>query len=454
MRLNFGLIISRAMNEFMVGVLPEIRHLCDVDILLADSNEQAFVLYQAHWPRYDAVVFGGKIFQYYVSRQMPTMTKPCFAFDDVEMDIKKLLLRLVLEDRSFDFSRTFVDIAYEHNEFLGIKELLPPSQWPYFGEENMQLYGPLSVTGANSQMITQATLERHIQLHQQGKIDLSITRFGALVDVLEGMGYPCVYMLPSREHVISFFMQLIYSLDNTHSEKQGMGAVVLWFNRIKSQREETMGAVARSVIDYAGEMGLDINLQRDKVAIEILMPHQNLEQLTNAFTEIDFYRTLIPEGSEIAMGLGTGKSMYQARSNAKSALAIAPDHWEDVYFISADKKMIGPLEKNKQVLHREPTPRLQDLAQQFQIDHLNLQKVMACARMSNSNIVTAEGLANYMGVTQRTASRILGKILNNHGAECYSENISGRPGRPKKYYNLSFITPQLMNEELQIRTKL
>jgi predicted ArsR family transcriptional regulator len=68
---------------------------------------------------------------------------------------------------------------------------------------------------------------------------------------------------------------------------------------------------------------------------------------------------------------------------------------------------------------------------------VSLQKIVSYTRMSRSARVSADELARHLGITLRSANRLLSKIEANGGASCYIESLKGGRGRPKKCYNLA-----------------
>lgn len=137
MRLSIGVITSMPQLEVILDALPELEIHCAVGIYMAENNEQAYELYEANWQKHDAFVFSGGVFMFSVTKRTGDPRRPCYYFDDVTGNINDIILSLILKDRSFDFSRTFVDIACKDNDYLNLKELLPPEQYPNFADESI-----------------------------------------------------------------------------------------------------------------------------------------------------------------------------------------------------------------------------------------------------------------------------------------------------------------------------
>lgn len=413
--------------------LPEIEIHCDVSVYVAKSGERAYELYEANRHKHSAFVFSGRAFMFSAAKRAGALKKPCYYFDDVTGNINDIILELVLKDRSFDFSRTFVDIACKGNNYLGLRELLPPEQWPYFADESE---APFSIDSfSDAEEVTQRTLERHLKLNRENRIDLSITRFGSIVGQLGKIGKTPVYMQITKEYVINFFMQIINVLNQTWSRDQMMGCAILRFESEKEERSRHITAASKAIMEYAGRKSLDFSLLRESDAIYILTRRVDLEKLTKKFTDSGDMLALAPS-RHVRWGLGTGVSMFQAKRNAANAANLAK-RTGGIYYISEEGEVTGPIGNNSTIYDMEPTEELLLLSAAFHMDHVNLQKILAYTKLSNSNAVTAEDLAIFLGVTTRSAGRLLQKILSGGGAGTYEE-ASGSRGRPKKYYKLLF----------------
>lgn len=196
-----------------------------------------------------------------------------------------------------------------------------------------------------------------------------------------------------------------------------------------------MTAASKAVMEYAGRRGLDFSLLRKHDTLQILTRRLDLEKLTQNFTSTSDILALTSLDL-VQWGVGTGVNIFQAKRNAANAVNIAK-HTDGVYYISAEGTVTGPIGNNSPVYELEPSDELLLLSAAFHIDHANMQKILAYSKLSNSAAVTAGGGAEFLGVTTRSARRLLKKILDGGGASFYEETAGGR-GRPQKHYKLLF----------------
>ncbi len=81
---------------------------------------------------------------------------------------------------------------------------------------------------------------------------------------------------------------------------------------------------------------------------------------------------------------------------------------------------------------------VENLSSNLQLSPLTVQKIIAVINKLNTNEISAEDLATHLGITLRSANRILTKIVNNNGASVIHEKQEKLRGRPKKIYAINF----------------
>jgi hypothetical protein len=412
MKIKIGFILSSPFLPYMKGIEPELEPYCDIVFLVAEENKDAYSLYDAHVNDVDCFILSGKMLYYSLMTSRSDLIKPAYGLDDQKGDLKDVLVKLLFSRRDMDFSRVFVDFATEQNDFLGLRELIPPAQWPYFG-----LYSEKSFE--NVEDIEHYCLEltqRHIELHRSGKIDLSLTRFGLAAKELEANGVPYIYVYPSKEYTVNFFLQIANAFNSRKTQDNTLGCMAIDLEG-EPQAGELLPALNDLLSAYVRKYAYDITLQQDGRKIIIFTRYRDLSRMT--------------------LGLGTGSNFYQAKLNAIKAAEISGSRSGAVFYINEADIVVGPLSpKGKAELHGVPSKELLDWSRKLSVDHLNLQKIIAYTKIKQSTRISAFELAGFLNITMRSASRLLNKLEEGGGAQSYSENLKGGRGRPKKYYDI------------------
>ncbi len=435
MKITFGFFVSKPIESFIKKIELELSAYCDIIYLPAVKQNDISSTYHSYKSKVDGFVFSGSLMYYLFLEKNPSPNKPCFYLDELKTDIKDIFLKLLLKNRTFDFSRTFIDMATGSNQYLGIKEILRDNPLPYFNEFDYE--DPVS--------FERKIIDRHIELHKAGLIDLSITRLGNCLDELESHGIPYIYAYPPLGYTINFFMKAINQINLSKAKNQILGTIVITLENTENMTTSYSNKIqllncCNLITTYAQLHGYDFTLYEEEPYIEILTHLKDISKITKNF-KICHIKKYIEEtlGKNIILGLGTGHNIYKARHNAYEAAKISIHKGEGPFYISYDDKIMGPLSGKVQIYDTTPSPKLLTWSKKLHVDHVNLQKIIAFTKMSETTNVTSDALAEYLNISLRSANRLLTKISENQGAITYYQNIDGRPGRPKKCFNLTFI---------------
>lgn len=431
MKTVIGCILSDPIYSFMKCLEQELAPHCVLKLLCAHDNDQAITLYKEHRREVDCLVFSGAVYYYIVIQACGTLEKPSFILDEVKTDIRQIFLDLVMKDRQFDFSRVFVDFAVERNKYLGIKEMLPKDQWPLFNdlEENEYIWEH------------SALVQRHRQLYEEKRIDVSITRFGTILKDLDAMGIPYRYAYPSKDYAVNFFMQIANTMKLEMALEKPFATIVIEFEHIPGDPGDgPMLRCEELIADFVRLHGYDFMIQKEANKLIVLSRYDDLSNISYNFTDDGFKQHLeAAAGTRLFVGIGAGRTIYQATQNAGKA-ALMSRSGQGVYYCSEAETMLGPIgAEHPGVLHANPDSKAIERSARLHVDHINLQKIISYTKLRHSTKISADELAHYLSVTVRSANRILNTIEQNGGARSYREKLGDGRGRPKKYYDLIFV---------------
>lgn len=433
MRIRIGFIISSFFLPYIESIAPELDPFCDISVLVAKNNSDACTLYDAHVNDVDCFILSGKMLLYSIKLGRKDLMKPAYCLDDRTEDLKDAILKLLFASRSIDFSRVFVDFATEQNDFLGLKGLIPKDQWPYFGSVSSESFETVEDVERYCDEVTR----RHVELHGAGKIDLSLTRFGLATDELTANRVPYLYVYPSKEYTVNFFLQIANAFNSKKNQENTLGCIVIDFeNGLRA--EGSLPALNDILSAYGREYAYDITIQQDGRKIVVFTRFRDMSRMTLDFTECelkDYVERIM--GFKVLVGLGSGSNFYLAKLNALKAAEISGSKSGAVFYINESDLIIGPLSpRAKDELRAAPTPQLLDWSRKLSVDHINLQKIISYTKIRQSTKISAYELAGFLDVTVRSANRLLNKMEQRGGAHSYSENIRGGRGRPMKYYDI------------------
>ena len=427
-----GYIASDPAADQMEQLIQDLEPFCRVQVLRVNHNSPIEKVCKKLPSEPDCFVFSGRLLYLSGLEVVPSPPKPFYALDELEGDINSILLKLLVDRRDFDLSRVFIDFATKENNYLGLRELLPPSQWPKFNDLEYK-----DAKSADRQI-----LEAHISFYKNGLTDLSITRMGLCLEDLRAAGVPSVYAYPPKEYVVNFFLQIVNTVERAKLDQNLFGAIV--FEIAAESPEDIRAGIAecqRFLTEVVRSEGRDFMIQKVGSRIEILTRRSDLEEITHGFRD-DSFKGLVERaiGYPVCVGLGSGTTIYQARMNAFKASSIALMRNNGVYYYSAEEVLVGPLGSNRsKQLDLQTNKKLLNFADNLDVDYVTLKRIVACAKALQRSEITADELATYIGVTPRSAARVLNKIVENGGGRSYTRKLKEGKGRPKKRYQLNFV---------------
>lgn len=159
----------------------------------------------------------------------------------------------------------------------------------------------------------------------------------------------------------------------------------------------------------------------------------------------DFYRNRFFEMLEneldiqISMGIGYGRSAYEAENNGRIALHHAKESGGNcAYSVDQNKVISGPLNSlSKLSFHSSISDsKINTLSAQSGINAKNISKLISMIEKIG-NTVSSKEIAYYLNLTDRSARRILATLHETGLAEQIGETNETIKGRPRALYKLN-----------------
>ena len=138
------------------------------------------------------------------------------------------------------------------------------------------------------------------------------------------------------------------------------------------------------------------------------------------------------------MGWGIGNTSIHASKNEIKANKLSSREGGNCVFIIDEDREIGPIYKEEIGLSKEDNYLVDEISKELPLSKINIGKILAVINETNSNEVSAETLAQYMGITIRSANRILNNLLTHNFATTLEVKDDTKRGRPKKIYKIEF----------------
>lgn len=437
MIIKLGVISPKKSIEYIKKVQKHLEDKCEIIYLPYNALSDIKDIYLANHMFLDGIIFSGPLSYSILMNEVDTIDKPCYYMDVSQRDFYKLLFKILYENRDLDFSRVAIDFVFEGNNFLGLKDIFSEDEFPLtlYPEINYNLYD--------------IAFEKHLSLWKEGKIDLSITRISNIVDKLNRNNVKNILFFPSKESIISTFERAIKEIKfiKLKNNQVAVGNItisnlVLTTQNMNNDLELKQMILHKSLIEYGKKYKISFTIQKSNFGFELLTSNADLKEITRDFTYcslLNYLRDIL--SFKVNIGWGMGNILQQARSNAQKANNEANNSGGNCSFvITEDESIIGPLsEKSCLEYSNARDPRIEKISKNLNMSSLNIEKIIAVMNKLNTNELSSEDIAFHLGVTIRSANRILNKLQEKGAAEVSYKKQEKLRGRPKKVYKIDFL---------------
>jgi len=285
----------------------------------------------------------------------------------------------------------------------------------------------------------------HKNLWHEKKVNVCLTGFTIVYEALANEGIPVFRIYPTNPLIRESIYKLIL-LGNVKREKEGQIAIQIVRNRNLHEFEfedyEFMlnhNRLEKALIEYTRKcFGTIFPLGQGSFMI-----FTNRGAISNIGEIIEAQFGDVGEGMIIASGIGYGYTVYEAEHNARQALHYAL-HKNDtcIYLKDSDGTISGPFMKESDLWLDYQSEQAFDedvihIAELSGISATYVLKLRGLIKKINKQAVDAKITADYLGITERSARRILASLANVGLSQVQEEVSRSSTGRPRKIYYLN-----------------
>ncbi|WP_102399778.1 hypothetical protein [Haloimpatiens massiliensis] len=287
--------------------------------------------------------------------------------------------------------------------------------------------------------------ENHRELWKNGKIDLVITSYGWIYNELKKENIPVERLEitnPLIRHSIDY---IIYKIKNNTAKKSQIATQIVDVD-IKQDSKRYQYEVLKKIIfvenqlvDYISTIQGTMFRSGD-TQFTIVSTRGAIE---NGVTEQFFLNILSSskkENIELYTGIGFGNTAYDADFNARIALAKSKELKESAYFIVDDEKnVIGPI-GNKEMFYYKSIvldEAINKIAKDTGISTTYLSKIYYLMKNTNTEYLDSKSLSELLLITDRSARRILKKLVDANYGEIVTSTQPNSVGRPMNIFKIN-----------------
>ena len=401
--------------------------LCEFHYYAYTDFEELYMLLEEHLNAGDGALFSGQIPYFFAQTHFKETAVPMLYFDISERDFYRALTELFYE-KKIAMNRIAIDFCYEENGYLGIQEW-SLGEKPYFFSQTMNEYASMD--------IIDKAADWHIQLHKDNKIDLSFTRIAELRDRLAGHNIPFIAFYPSPYAIQLTLDDLVNQLQLKHNKVVVVHISIPIDKANIDELEYRQISLYKAILDFKQQYANSFIVHREVSSIEVITTYKYFLTTTNTYTHCDLVDFLDDKLSfPVKIGWGVGNSLFESQAFAKKAATLCSSKETQGYIIENGRE-IGPLLYGTLLqFDDEKQQHLKKLSVTYDIPLLQLQKIEAMLEKLTTPIVSGELVSTHLGITVRSANRILKHLHEKNLADELPSTASTTRGRPKKYYQI------------------
>lgn len=431
MKIQLGIIGSLETIDKIKSVLEEFEDKVDAYVFCYHDKKETIEMLEQCQKKTDVILFSGQV-PYSIAHKDRSIRQPTVFIPRTGTSLFTAFWQMKIDN--IDFSRISFDTIAQESIDEVIKEL-------DISIDNMYVkYYPGDID-------YHEVTEFHHSLWKDKKINIAATCLSTTYRNLKALGVPVIRLYPTRPLIREYINKAIYKGDVEKIKATQMAVQVVKiknsnrnisteyeFLKIKNKLEE-------GLICYTQEnLGSIFPFGRDEYLI--FMTRGTIDAYFNSFRLPRYIAVESDLKVELASGIGFGDSVHVAEVNARNALDYALREAKNCCYILDEKGVIlGP------IFEEESNPLSYDLlveddtmlgmAKDIKISASYVSKIKSILRKVNKNCIEAEELANYLGISVRSARRILGQIVAaGYGIIIASESRTGT-GRPRQIYQIN-----------------
>ncbi|MDY6306548.1 MAG: MarR family transcriptional regulator [Oribacterium sp.] len=387
-------------------------------------------IYQDCKGKCDVIFFSGELGYHYIKNKFPDNRIPC-AFTAYEpIDVLSILLNFKIHHPEQELSRVFCDFLTVTNHYMDLPQYLPKEECPVFYEDAHYDY----------RHITQYAKK----LWDNGKIDCILSRSINNLKQLDALSIPYEAVFPSEDMIVKSIRASLNALklDQINLKDEINVLVRLPFTEdVETEEQEYREAtVYKLLADYRKNAHTHFSIRQGFNQFEVQM------QLESGTFHMEKLRPMLQEfqkslGFPFRIGIGLSSSKERARFFSERALLEANRYGRnDAFFVGEEGTVTGPLSQDMTLMYDYTNDKAIEFARAQGINETNVLKLISLFRDDPDRILTSHELSKTLGITARSASRILSKLSELKILSLIPQDQTeekergGHQGRPTHHY--------------------
>lgn len=383
---------------------------------------------------HDVLLFAGSL-PYDIAKENLTINKPMLYIKFEGTALYRVLFHLSQEGK-YDFNAGTVNVSIDNMQQIEIEECF---------EELEITLNKLFLYEKRLEQDMDKLINYHIDLWQTKQIDVAITCVGSVFSQLQKRGVPAARIRPTRVAIRSSFQQAILEYKNTVQNESQIAVGLLSLNNMQEEEQLTeyqmqrrMIALQNILVDY-GEESQSIIKWPEGNEVKFITTRGALQFDNNGSNEWKLLNEIFSKTEvKASLGIGIGRTANEAEIHAREALTKTLKTESSCFVVDMDGTVRGPIGNPMELTYsiRNVDEETLQMAKNANVGSATINRIVSFLEVYGKNAVTTVELANGLGITPRSARRILSKLEEVNLAKVTGEEQPINRGRPRQIYTL------------------
>ncbi|WP_129600214.1 hypothetical protein [Anaerophilus nitritogenes] len=432
MKIKLGIIGSTETVERVKDILTEFEEKIEPFIYCYKHKQETLTILKECQEKVDVLLFTGQV-PFAIAKKENMIYKPFVFIPRTGTSVYRVFWQMNVE--GIDYKKISFDTLEKENIQEAIKDLDIPIEKFY-------------VKSYPGDIDYNDLVKYHYKLWKEEKVNAVATCLGETYRNLKKLGIPAYRLYPTRPLIREYITKAIYKgnverikatqialqIVKTKNKSRSISSEYE-FLKLKNKLEEGLISYTQDNFGSIFPFGRDEYLIfTTRGAIDAHCQEFNIPHFIHPEQNIDI---------ELASGIGFGNTIHEAEVNARIALDYAIKEDSNCCYIMDEKSVLsGPIyEKDSSPLSYDlivEDEEIQKIAKEIQISPTYVCKMKSIFNKIGRNTIEAEELGNYLGISVRSARRILKQIVDaKYGKNIAQESRTGM-GRPRNIYEITF----------------
>lgn len=283
-------------------------------------------------------------------------------------------------------------------------------------------------------------IEWHLKLLKEKKIDVILTSFVHVYNILEKMGLNVFYLPVTRSLVRVCYDKIMSRLALNEAKYSQISVEIIHLEDGDKNSDNYYSSMIKRceaekfIIDYARSVqGSVFNLGRNEYLI--FTSRGCAENEANYKSLYSLQKKIYDTGYKMSSGIGTGITAYKSESNARKALdySIKDKNSKGIFLVDESDNLRGPLGITGAISYGliSHDKNIMEISNKTDLSNKSVLKLISIIETRKSNVFDAGQLADCLDISVRSARRIMNKLISAEYGRVYAKESNAAGGRPK-----------------------